>query len=194
MSVLTYYQDQLHNICQSWHIQVRRADEEEDEAVDSKIPRLLNLALAGALTGNELGGLIAVHPALGNLPAEEHIRAEQEIYRRYGRIMPFFMTATVASAIPVLSANGDRGSAEFRLTLAGMACFATMLAVTLTGNVPINKRILELPAREEFYEEFLDLRRRWDRLHVVRNLLNVAGFTLSSLAALSRSGPGSPVR
>ena len=64
-----------------------------------KIVRLLNLILAGTLTGNELSGLVAVHPALANLPAEEHIRAEQEVYRRYGRIMPFFMTATVASAV-----------------------------------------------------------------------------------------------
>jgi hypothetical protein len=40
--------------------------------------------------------------------------------------MPFFMTATVASAIPVLLATKDRGSAEFRLTMAGMLCFAAI--------------------------------------------------------------------
>ena len=157
-----------------------------------KIARLLNLILAGTLTGNELSGLVAVHPALGNLPAEEHLRAEQEVYRRYGRIMPFFMTATVASAIPVLSAVRDRGSAEFRLTLAGMLCFAAMLAVTLIGNVPINRRILELPAREESYGEFLELRRRWDRLHAARNLLNVLRFVLSCLGALLQPGPRAP--
>jgi anthrone oxygenase-like protein len=106
--------------------------------------------------------------------------------------MPFFMTATVASAIPVLSATKDRGSAEFRLTMAGMLCFAAMLAVTLTGNVPINRRILELPAREESYGEFLELRRRWDRLHRARNLLNVAGFALSCLGALLQPGPRAP--
>lgn len=156
-----------------------------------KTARLLNLILAGMLTGNELSGLVAVHPALGNLSAEEHMRAEQEVYRRYGRIMPFFMTATIVSAIPVLSAIRKRRSAELRLTLDSMLCFAAMLAVTLTGNVPINRRILELPAREESYGEFLELRRRWDRLHAVRNLLNVAGFALSCLGALSRSGPGS---
>jgi uncharacterized membrane protein len=154
-----------------------------------KIVRLLNLILAGTLTGNELGGLVAVHPALGNLPADEHLRAEQEVYRRYGRIMPFFMTATVASAIPVLSAIKDCGSAEFRLTLAGMLCFAAMLTVTLIGNVPINKRILELPAREESYEELLVLRRRWDRLHAVRNFLNVVGLVLSCLGTSSPTGP-----
>lgn len=159
-----------------------------------KTARLLNLILAGTLTGNELSGLVAVHPALGNLPAEEHIRAEQEVYRRYGRIMPFFMTATVASAVPVLSAIREPRSAAFRLTLAGMLCLAAMLAITLTGNVPINRRILELPAREESYEEFLELRRHWDQLHAVRNLLNVAGLALSCLGALSRTAPTHTVK
>ncbi len=168
-------------------------DEEEDEAVDSKIPRLLNMVLAGTLAGNELGSFAAVHPALGVLPPEEHMRAEQEVYRRYGRIMPPFMAATVVSAVPALAAISNRRSPAFRLTLAGAACSAAMLAVTLIFNVPINGRILELPAREESYGEFLELRRRWDRLHTARNLLNVAGFALSCLGALSRSGPGPSV-
>ena len=153
-----------------------------------KTARLLNLVLAGALTGNELGSFAAVHPALGNLPPTEHMRAEQEVYRRYGKIMPFYMAATVVSAVPAMAAIPDRGSPAFRLTLSGAACFAAMLAVTLAGNVRINGRILGLPAREESYGEFLELRRRWDQLHAARNILNVAGFALSCLGALSRSG------
>lgn len=160
----------------------------------SKTARLVNLVLAGTLAGNEFGSWAAVHPALGGLPPEEHMRAEQEVYRRYGRIMPPFMAATVASAVPALAAIPDRQSPAFRFTLAGAACFAAMLAVTLGGNVPINRRILELPAREEAYGEFLDLRRRWDRLHAARNVLNAAGFALSCLGALSRSGQEPPAR
>jgi hypothetical protein len=68
-----------------------------------------------------------------------------------------------------------------------MLCFAAMLLVTLSRNVPINRRLLELPPHEASYEEFLELRRRWDRLHTVRNLLNVAGFSLSCLGALSQT-------
>jgi hypothetical protein len=68
-----------------------------------------------------------------------------------------------------------------------MVCFAAMLLVTLARNIPINRRLLELPPHEASYEEFLELRRRWDRLHTVRNLLNVAGFSLSCLGALSQT-------
>ncbi len=155
-----------------------------------KIARLVNLILAGMLTGNEFGGRVAAHPALSNLPVRAHIQAEQAVYRRYGAIMPFFMTSTIVSAILVLSLIRDRKSAAFRFTFAGMVCFAAMLLVTLIGNVPINRRLLELPPQEESYEEFLELRRRWDRLHAVRNLLNIAELSFSCLGALSQTESG----
>ncbi len=152
--------------------------------------RFVNLILAGMLTGNEFGGWVAVHPALSNLPTRAHIQAEQAVYRRYGTIMPFFMTSTIVSAIPVLSLTRERRSVASRFTFAGMVCFTAMLLVTLTGNVPINKRLLELPPQEEIYEEFLELRKRWDRLHTVRNLLNIAGLSFSCLGALSQTESG----
>ncbi|MBA3425412.1 MAG: DUF1772 domain-containing protein [Rubrobacter sp.] len=155
-----------------------------------KSARLVNLILAGMLTGNEFGGWVAVHPALGSLPASEHIRAEQAVYRRYGKIMPFFMTSTIVSAIPVLSLTGDRKSSAFRFTLSGTSCFVAMLLITLAGNVPINRRLLDLPPQEASYREFLELRKRWDRLHTLRNLLNIAGLSFSCLGALSQAGPG----
>ena len=152
-----------------------------------KITRLVHLMLAGMLTGNEFGSWVAIHPALSNLSARAHIEAEQAVYRRYGTIMPFFMASTAGSTIPVLSLIPDRESAAFRFTFASVLCFTVMLLVTLTRNVPINRRLLELPPHEASYEEFLELRRRWDRLHGVRNLLNMAGLSLSCLGALSQT-------
>ena len=152
-----------------------------------KIARLVHLMLAGMLTGNEFGTWVAIHPALSNLSAQAHIEAEQAVYRRYGTIMPFFMASAVASAIPLLSLTADRESAAFRFTFAGMACFATMLLVTLAGNVPINRRLLKLPPHEASYEEFLKLTRRWDRLHAIRNLLNIAGLSFSCLGVLAQT-------
>lgn len=107
----------------------------------AKAATFVNLFLAGALVGNEVGTWVAVHPALGRLSGSEGIRAEKEITVRYGRIMPFWMSATIVSCLPVLAAGGRRGRSS---TFAGMLCFAAMLAVTLLGNVPINERILDL--------------------------------------------------
>jgi hypothetical protein len=100
----------------------------------SRAARICNLFLAGALTGNEFGGLVGFHPALYRLPTEAHASAEREITLRLGKIMPPFMVATILSFVPALSMTRDRRS--FRFTLAGMICYVSMLAVTFAGNMP----------------------------------------------------------
>ncbi len=149
-----------------------------------KAARFVNLFLAGALTGNEFGSWAALHPALRELPHQAHVRSDQAITRRYGKMMSALMTGAVISFVPVLSLVSDRRSLSFLFSLAGMVCYAVMLAITLTGNIPINRRTLELDPSTTTREEFLELRARWDRLHTARNALNLTGFGLAILGTL----------
>ena len=150
-----------------------------------RVARVINLVLAGMLTGNEFSGMAAIYPALGRISPMARLEAEQEIYRRYGRIMPFYMVSTITSFLTVLALQRKPGSPAFRFTLAGLLCYAAMLAITLTRNLPINARIEELPTEKASLDEFRELRQRWDRLHAIRNALNVAGLVLAILGALS---------
>ena len=150
-----------------------------------KVARLVNLVLAGMLTGNEFGSFAGIYPALGRISPMARLEAEQGVYRRLSGIMPFYMISTLASFLPVLVLQRRPGSPAFRFTLAGLACFVAMVAITRTGNLPINARIEELPTEEASFEEFRELRVRWDRLHAARNVLNVAGLVFTSLGALS---------
>ncbi len=155
----------------------------------SKAARFVNLFLAGVLTGNEFGGFVGFHPALYRLPTEAHAKAEQEITARFGKIMPPFMVATILSFVPALSLTRERRSS--RLTLAGMLCYVAMLAVTFAGNMPANRRTLDLDPGTVPSGEFLALRRRWDGFHAARNLLNAAGLVFAILGALSDAESGS---
>jgi hypothetical protein len=152
--------------------------------------RLVNLLLAGMLTGNEFSGLLGIYPALDKIAPLARIEAEQAIYRRYGRIMPAYMSAALASFFPVLALDRDPASRSFRFTLAGLACYAAMLGITLTRNLSLNSRIVALPVEEGSVAEFAALRGRWDRLHAARNALNIAGFACTCLGALSRAAAG----
>ncbi len=152
--------------------------------MELRIARLVNLMLASVLTGNEFGGWAGTHPALRTLPTGAHIRAEQAITRRFGLLMPFAMTATIVSCIPVLALIRDRRSAPYRLTLGGILCYLAMLGVTFAGNMPINRRTLQL-SPEAPPADWLALRRRWDRWHTLRNALNFAGLGLLTTAALT---------
>ncbi len=152
-----------------------------------KAARFVNLFLAGALTGNEFGSWAALHPALRELPHQAHVRSEQAVTRRYGKMMPALMTGAFVSFVPVLSLIPGRRSLSFLFSFAGMLCYASMLTITLTGNIPINRRTLELDPGTTTREEFLELRARWERLHTARNALNFAGFGLAILGVLVSS-------
>ena len=72
-------------------------------------------------------------------------------------------------------------------TLAGLAigCFSAMLALTFAGNMPINVAVLRWdepgdPAR------WRQLRRRWDRIHTLRIVLDTTGFGLLVAGCLAR--------
>ena len=147
--------------------------------------RFANLVLAGMLAGNEFGTWAAVHPSLGKLRPPERIRAEQEVTKRFATIMPLWVGSTIISCLATLVVS--RGSAGFRNTLLGTACLVGMLASTRLGNVPINSRILEIDPEKE-QEEFAALRERWDQLHTLRVVLNLAGlgFLISGTLAEDR--------
>ena len=155
-----------------------------------KAMRFLNLLLAGVLAGNEFGGFAGFHPALYELPTEAHARAERAITSRFAKLMPPFMTATIVSFVPVISLVSNRRSLSFVFTLVGMLCYVTMLALTFAGNMPINRRVLELDSATVSREEFIELRRRWDRFHAARNVLNFLGFASALVGALSEHTDG----
>ncbi len=154
-----------------------------------KFAYLANLVLAGLLTGNEVGTKAVVHPALDALPSSAQIEAEQAVIGRYGRIMPFLMPLTVLSALPILISIRDRQSFGFRSTLAGVACYAAMVAVTVRRQLPINAQILAFSPQSP-PEEFRALRRRWDRGHTLRVALDLAGLICFCLGALARPRSG----
>ena len=137
--------------------------------------------LAGVLTGSELTSWGIVHPTLWKLDHQAQVRAEKLMYRRFASIDPFLMTATVVACF--LAAGGLDGRSA-TLALAAGACFASMLAVTLIWNMPINLRVFRWDDAHGDPAEWRRIRRRWDRLHSVRILLDIAGFILISLAVL----------
>lgn len=141
------------------------------------------VVLAGVLTGSELTSWGMVHPTLWKLEHRAQVHAEKLMYRRFGSVDPFLMTATVAACFV---AAGAFGGGRAALVLAGGSCFACMLAITLLGNMPINLKVFRWDEERGDPNEWRRIRRRWDRFHGVRIVLDVAGFLLVA-AALAAS-------
>ena len=145
------------------------------------VPSFLAVLLAGLLAGSELTSWAIVHPTLWKLDHEAQVRAEKLMYRRFASIDPFLMTATV---IACFTAAGGLSGSSAALALAAGACFAGMLAITLIGNMPLNVRVFRWDEAHGEPGEWRRIRRRWDRLHTVRIVLDSAGFVLIALAVV----------
>jgi hypothetical protein len=139
------------------------------------------LFLAGLLAGSELTSWGIVHPTLWKLEHASQVRAEKLMYRRFATVDPFLMTAAIVAAFVAAGALDGQAST---LALAGGVCFTAMLTITLIGNMPINVRVLRWDEQSGDPDEWRRLRRRWDRLHSVRIVLDTAGFVLVALAAV----------
>lgn len=143
--------------------------------------RYASLVLAGLLAGSELTSRLIVHPALWRLPHEAQVRTEKLMYRRFGSIDPFLMTAAVI--VSFVAAAAQHGGAA-TLTFAAAGCFAAMLAITLALNMPINVAVFRWDEEHGDPDRWRQLRRRWDRIHTVRVLLDSAGFALIAAAVI----------
>ena len=60
-----------------------------------------------------------------------------------------------------------------------------MFALTLVANMPLNLRVLRWDEQHGDPAEWRRIRRRWDRIHTVRIVLDSAAFTLAGLAAVA---------
>lgn len=141
--------------------------------------RYVSLVLAGVLAGSELTSRLIVHPVLWRLPYDAQVKAEKMMYKRFASLDPFLMTATVIACFSASAAEHGRAS---ELTLAAALCFAVMFAVTLILNMPINVAIFRWDEENGNPERWRRLRRRWDRIHSARVLLDSAGFALVAAA------------
>jgi hypothetical protein len=143
--------------------------------------RYASLVLAGVLAGSELTSRVIVHPALWRLPHDAEVKVEKLIDRRLGSIDPFLMTATV---IACSAAAADEHGGATTVTFAAVGCFAVMLGITLALNMPIDLAVLRWGDERGDPERWRRLRRRWDRIHTARVVLDSSGFALVAAAVI----------
>jgi len=92
------------------------------------------------------------------------------------RIMPILGNAAILSvAACVVLVRAVPGA--FALSLIALGFIVGDMAVTLAGNVPINKQVQSWKVAEP-PPDWAELRDRWERLHTIRTTFIVSGFAL----------------
>jgi hypothetical protein len=143
------------------------------------------LLLEGTLVGNEIC-IALLHPALYKLPDDCHLRVAQPIAGLFGRVMPFWYFVVFALSIIECYLLRSAGPHVGHLLDASTGLFGLSIIFTLTALVPINNRIAGLdPANPPL--NWLELRKRWDRLHRIRVMILLLALFLLALGEVLRS-------
>lgn len=146
-----------------------------------KKTQFAGLCLTGLLAGNEFGTLIGFHPAIRALPLRSQIETERALTGRLGKIMPFYIAASLVAAGAAAADRRDRPG--FGLALLSTVATAGMVVITLVAELPLNKRTVGYPLGGDA-QEWSSIRRRWERFHQARVALDIIAFGCLAAAAL----------
>lgn len=149
------------------------------------ILHLLAVLVLGLMCGSELNVGAFAHPILGTQSLDVHVPVRAALAKRFGRVMPFWMTtSTLLNLLLLLPFAGLQGMAwKFAAIAAGIQVWAVVFSVIFP--VPINNRILRwTPATVP--QDWRAQEHRWDSLHVFRTLGLICSFALLTLSLASR--------
>jgi uncharacterized membrane protein len=132
---------------------------------------------AGGLMISALGGA----PMLLALPVNTYLPVHKLLVGRFDPFMPVCIITSLLSdiALAVVAPNG----ATHTLAAAGAALYLSVLSVSLTKNVPINRWIKTLdPANPPADWNRIDPRVRWRNWNLVRTVLALLALVVNVAA------------
>ncbi len=146
-------------------------------SVASFIALLITGLQAGIFAGNRLGTSIA----LPRIPDSSFIMFQQTIHRVYVKVMPVLqILAIFGSFLWVYLARGSWSGTRFILLLIAAIGSVVVLGITLSVNVPINKKLMTWdssnpPANNR------EVWGPWESANTVRAIVAVVVFVLEVL-------------
>ncbi len=145
------------------------------------ILQLLALLLLGLMCGSELNVALFAHPTLNRQPLETHILVRSSFALLFGRVMPFWMTASALVNLLLLLPFANLTSLAWRFAAISFGIQVCAVLFSLVAPVPINNRIARwtpgsLPGDWKTQEH------RWDQYHSLRTSGLVVAFALLALS------------
>jgi uncharacterized membrane protein len=145
--------------------------------------QLVVVFFAGLATGGLMVNWIGLARAMSNLSASTYAEFHQATNRTFDPYMPIVvMGAVLGGIVLAIFARGIHSLAG-ELAIAGSACYAAVIAITLPTNLRINKQIARWSV-QSLPNDWTVIRASWVRFHIVRTLFSLPGFACYILACL----------
>lgn len=139
------------------------------------ILRFINLASSGLTAGILVTVLVAVVPAMLELPDEMALRYKQRFDPRIDHLNPPAGVLAFVSALLILLTADDLPSTAVAFTIVGIFGSLGVMAMSLGFNMRINRRMATW-STDAPEAEFRGLIARWSTGHAIRTLFGVLGF------------------
>jgi Domain of unknown function (DUF1772) len=136
---------------------------------------LILILSTGALLGNEFSIGAFIHPVLSRTDEERFLPAIQVFARFFGKIMPFWMAATLLVHLILLVLTWSWPALSTALLLVATMLWVAIIVLSVLGPVPINNRVQAWDI-QHLPPDWRQQRQRWDRLNAIRVVMIVLGF------------------
>lgn len=149
------------------------------------ILHLIAIVILGLMCGSELNVGAFAHPTFNAQAIEVHVPVRAAFAKLFGRVMPFWMSAsTLLNLLLLLPFEGLRG-ATWRFAAIAFAIQVCAVVFSLIFPVPINNRIMRwTPANVP--QDWRALEHRWDAYHAFRTVGLIGAFVLLTLSLAVR--------
>ena|SRR6516164_3322370 len=131
------------------------------------------------LLGNEFSVAVFIHPAPARADHERFLRAIQVFAALFGKVMPFWMAATLVLHLVILTLSWHWPAASTVLLAAATLLWLVIIIFSVVGPVPINNRVKAWNLHQ-LPPDWREQRQRWDRLNAIRVILIAIAFLRSS--------------
>ncbi len=127
------------------------------------------------LLGNEFSISAFIHPALSRTQHESFLPAIQVFAALFGKIMPFWMAATLLLHLILLGLAWHWPALPTLLLLTATLLWFAIILFSVFGPVPINNQVIAWDVRQ-LPPDWQAKRRRWDRLNAIRVVMIASAF------------------
>ena len=136
---------------------------------------LVLILSTATLLGNEFSIGVFIHTALSRAHHEGFLPAIQVFAALFGKVMPFWMAATLLLHLILLGLTWHWPALATVLLLAATLLWLAIIVFSVVGPVPINNRVKAWDL-QKLPPDWQAQRRRWDRLHAIRVVMIASAF------------------
>jgi uncharacterized membrane protein len=146
-----------------------------------QVLQLVVVFFAALATGGLMVNWIGLGRAMARLPVSTYVEFHQATNHTFDPYMPIVVVGALLGGVVLAILSPGIRSLPGELAIAGSICYAAVLAISLSTNVPINNRVARWSVQSP-PDDWALIRARWIRFHIVRTLFSLPALACYILA------------